>query len=591
MMRADETLKRYFLEELDYLREESVRFAGDFPEVAHELSLNREKATDPQVEMMLQSFAYLTGKLRYQMDLDDALLPNQLLAALCPHLEAPWPAASVVQFDVPKGGQRIARDTPLSAEINLRGEHQPCRFITRLDTDAWPLKVSDVAMTPLTRLADIPLNWQQRDTQSVLRLTIESTDQQPISALALNELTFYLNGSDRFRLHELLCGHLTGVLLADPDSGTQQMLSADQLSFGGLHSDEALLPGEVSVNPGLPLLREYFLFPDKFLFGTLKGLSDFVVGETLELYFLLNRPCAAPHHDSFQLNCAPVINLFRQAIEPIPLRAGRLEYTATGDQFRHAQVEVHSLIELNCLQPDGKVQPLQPLYGERNSDFGYWVARREPSQLPSVPGTELHLRFLDQAYQPDWAPGASVIGRAWCTNRMLPDQLPLDQPLQLDRPGAVQQARLLKRPSRHSSPALTGDQSRRLVAQLNSYYLPMSNDEGGLDSLRQLLSQHALEQQPDAMRQLNGLLQLRCRMIGHRVGKDAWKGYCHGTEMELRIDPTQFDRTSVMLFGQVLSECLAHFVPLNSFVQLKLCDGDGELIHKWPARTGQQCLL
>ena len=591
MMHADETLKRYFLEELDYLRDESVRFAADYPEVAHELSLNREQSNDPHIEMMLQSFAYLTGKLRYQMELDDALLPNQLLASLCPHLEVPWPAASVVQFEVTKGGQRIACNAPLSGDVMLDGENQPCRFITRYDAQVWPLAAKEIRTVPLTRLAEMPVPRMREPVQSVLRLTVESTDQQPISACELDRLGFYLHGSDRFRLHELLAGHLSGVLVKDTASGQYQQLPADSVRFRGYGEDEGLLPLEPGVNPGLRLLREYFLFPDKFLFGEFNGLDCSEWGETVEFYLLFDRHIGAILPDSMRLNCVPVVNMFRQAIEPIPLSAGRLEYQVTGDQFRHAQVEVHNLIELNTLLPSGKVQPLQPLYGEQSSTYGYWVARRESSQLASVPGTELYLRFLNEQYEPEWMPGASVIGRAWCTNRQLPEQLQLDQPLQLDIPGAVQHAYLLKRPSRHCSPALTGDQSRRLVSQLNSYYLPMNGGSEGLASLKQLLTQHTLSQQPDAQRQLNGLLKMECRMVGHRVGNQAWKGYCHGTEMALRLEPVQFDRTSLMLFGQVLSECLAHFVPLNSFVQLRLCDGDGELIHKWPARTGEQCLL
>lgn len=591
-MLSDETLKRYFLEELEYLRTESVRFAGDYPEVAHELSLNRERSGDPHIEMMLQSFAYLTGHLRYQMDLDDALLPNQLLAALSPHLEAPWPAASVVQFDVIQGNfasvQCVKRNTPMSTEIDLHGKRYPCRFITRYDTEVWPIEVTRVTMPPHNLISAVKPG---SGVFAALCVHLRTFQGFRFDGLPLQRLSFYLHGPDRFRLYDQLQNHLQGILVRNPVDDTCYTLPVSALTFKGLDTEDSLLPGDAGVNPGLPLLREYFLFPDKFLFGTLQGLSTKGFEQELEIIFLLSQECEVPTTDAFKVNCAPVINLFRQAIEPIHLRATRLEYPVTGDQFHHAHCEIHSLGEVYFLYPDGTTQPLQPLYGDRNSPFGYWVARREPSQLPSVTGTEYFLRFLNEQFEPDWQPGMSVMGRAWCTNRNLPERLPLAGNLQMDVPGVVQTARMLKRPSRHQSPQLTGDQTRRLVAQLNSHYLPLRSGQEGLEALRQLLVQHLPADQAGARRQIAALLTLTCRMVGHHVGDEAWRGYCHGTELTLAINIHYFDRASVMLFGEVLNECLAHFVPLNSFISLVLRDADGELIRRWPARVGTQCLL
>jgi type VI secretion system protein ImpG len=590
-MLSDETLKRYFLEELENLRTESVRFASDYPEVAEELLLNGERSGDPQIEMMLQSFAYLTGNLRYQMDLDDALLPNQLLASLSPHLEAPWPAASIVQFAVTQGNfasvQCVKRDTPLSSNIDLHGKRYPCRFITRYDTEVWPIEDPCVT-TP--QLSLIPTVKPGGDAVAALSVKLRTHEGFRFDGLPIQRLSFYLNGVDRFRLSDQLRNNLLRVIVRNPVDDSYYQLPSSALSFKGLAVEDSLLPGDAGVNPGLPLLREYFLFPDKFLFGTVEGLTTKGFERELDIIFLLSQECATPTNDAFKVNCAPVINLFRQAIEPIHLRATRLEYQVTGDQFNHAHNEIHSLGEIYAQRPDGTTEALQPLYGDRDSPFGYWVARREPSQLASVVGTEYFLRFLNQAFEPEWQSGTNVMGRALCTNRDLPERLPLNAHLQLDAPGVVQTATMLRRPSRHQTPQLAGDQTRRLVMQLNSQYLPLSGPNA-LKTLRQLLEQHLPADQAGVRRQIDALLSLRCRMVGHHVGDDAWRGYCHGTELTLIINVHCFDHASVILFGEVLNECLAHFVPLNSFVKLVLIGANEEPIRCWPARVGVQCLL
>lgn len=595
-MLADETLKRYFLEEINYLRRESVKFAGEYPEVAHELTLNEESAADPQVEMMLQSFAYLTGKLRYQMDLDDALLPNQMLASLCPHLESPWPAASVVEFDVKKGNfskpQIIQKNTPLRTDVDLHGEKYPCRFMTRYDTPIWPVSVKDISCPAVNQTG---VAAQNMNLHGVVRLRLEAKANFDFSSLSMESLAFYLNGPDRFRLNELFQRHFLGAVIIDPrrteEKRPEQKLGPNSIQFKGLGIDDALIPGDVKVNPGLPLLREYFLFPEKFLFAELGSFNTDGFGKQLDILFFFDREVNDLAEGSIKLNCAPVINLYSQAIEPISIRSTRLEYQVTGDQFYHAQCEIHSLQELNFLYPTGKVSPIEPMYGERQSPFGYWVSRREPSQLPSVPGTETFLRFLNDRFESGIEQGVNVMGRAWCTNRGLPEKLPMHCTLQLDVPGVVTSARLIKRPTRHQTPALTGDQTRRLVAQLNSHYLPLLTGEDGLQSIRQLLLEHTHSDHPESKKQISSLLSLQCRQVGRRVGSEAWKGYCHGTEVSIEINEHKFDGASVILFGQVLNECLANFVPLNSFIQLKFIDRQGGVIRLWPARVGDQCLL
>src|SRR2546426_12427488 len=98
MFAAETKLKDYYQSELSALRTEAVAFAEQHPEVARVLGLNQQQASDPQVELLLQSFAFLTGRLQHQMAVDEATLPNTLLSFLYPHLEAPLPSMLVAQI-------------------------------------------------------------------------------------------------------------------------------------------------------------------------------------------------------------------------------------------------------------------------------------------------------------------------------------------------------------------------------------------------------------------------------------------------------------------------------------------------------------
>ncbi len=81
-------LQRYN-EELAALRKKAARFAEAFPKIAGRLRLTADVADDPQVERMIQSFAYSAARVRHKIDDEFPELTNELLETLYPHFLAP----------------------------------------------------------------------------------------------------------------------------------------------------------------------------------------------------------------------------------------------------------------------------------------------------------------------------------------------------------------------------------------------------------------------------------------------------------------------------------------------------------------------
>src|SRR3990167_8606502 len=107
MQTAADRLKDFYQQELAALRDEASEFAHDYPDQASMLGIHRGRSQDPQVELLMQSFAYLTGRLRHQLEVDQAELPNALLADLYPHLEAPLPSMMVAEIEVQHDGLAV----------------------------------------------------------------------------------------------------------------------------------------------------------------------------------------------------------------------------------------------------------------------------------------------------------------------------------------------------------------------------------------------------------------------------------------------------------------------------------------------------
>src|SRR3954466_8248748 len=96
-MQAQDPLA-YYRRELDYLRNAGREFAIKHPEMAGRLELGGMESPDPHVERLIESFAFLSGRLRRDLDSEFPQIAGALLEALHPNLMAPVPAMTVVRF-------------------------------------------------------------------------------------------------------------------------------------------------------------------------------------------------------------------------------------------------------------------------------------------------------------------------------------------------------------------------------------------------------------------------------------------------------------------------------------------------------------
>ena len=95
-----EELLRYYRSELTYLRRMGGEFAALYPRVASRLELGAGECPDPQVERLIESFAFLTARLQRDLDGELPEITTALLGVLYPQLTTPIPPMAVARFDV-----------------------------------------------------------------------------------------------------------------------------------------------------------------------------------------------------------------------------------------------------------------------------------------------------------------------------------------------------------------------------------------------------------------------------------------------------------------------------------------------------------
>ncbi len=600
---ANSELLQYYREELSYLRRMGGAFAQRFPAVAARLELGPDIIPDPHVERLIESFAFLTARIRRNLDAALPEITTSLLELLYPNYIAPLPSITVARFDVdPKQGKLTAgyllpKHTPVFADSTEGGPAaRTLRFRTAYPAMLWPIVVEDASFESPDQFSFLDF---ATDVATVLRIRLRCTAGR-FRDLELRDLRFYLNGDTRVvnTLYELIFAHARGVAYVGDDPRQPVRRPASVISPVGFGTGEELLPVTPHAHPGYWLLQEYFAFPAKFNFVDIGGIDPTIAGDRLDLLILLDRPLGERtpiDENTFVLGATPIVNLFTKATEPIRVDHLRPEYRIVPDQRREASVEIHSIVRV-AAQPDGSAEAVrfQPFFSFQHAGNGtqqraFWHARRQLSSRSDVPGSEMLLSLVDLDFNPVLPGTQSVYVQALCTNRHLAQQLPTGAKLQVELAAPVGAITALHKPTAQRDAPLGGASHWKLVSQLSLNHLSLEGPEG-VRALREILRLYAGDD-PLALRQIAGVRGIETSRIMRRVGTDAWRGFCRGVSVSLTLNEQDFVGGSAYVFASVLNRFFAMYAAVNSFVQLRVLSEQREGVWKeWPPSAGEQII-
>jgi type VI secretion system protein ImpG len=612
---SDELLP-YYHRELAFLRRLGAEFAEAHPKIAARLRLGPDAAEDPHVERLIEAAAYLNARTRLKLDDDFPEITDALLGVLYPHYQAPLPAMAVVRFFLDRGqadlvgGYTIPRETPLETDP-IDGE--PCRFRTCYPTTLWPidLKAANLAGRPFAA----PAAKYTSQAVAVLRLQLQCfTPEMTFSKLSIGSLRFFLRGQSQhvFPLYELIFNNVLGVALADsPTDRNAVVLGPQCIRPVGFERDEGVLPWPNRSFLGYRILSEYFAFPQKFLFFDLVGLDKQVLqraGNRLELYLYLNRSSVDLEQNvaagTFQLGCTPVVNLFKQRAEPIPLSHTQTEYRVVPDARRPLAAEVYSVDRVTATSSENEPVEFQPFYSFRHAagrrdQKAFWHATRRPAEQcggRSDQGTEVYLSLVDLDFKTvdcgDWTMDVETT----CLNRDLPHRLTWAEgqsAFRLTRGAPVTQITcVMGRCTQTLRPPLKRRAAWRLISHLSLNHLSLTDYEDGADALREILKLYDFADSAETRAMIDGILSVRNRRVVGRVPGDVNGGFCRGVEVTVQLDENNFVGSGPFLFACVLERFLGLYCSVNSFSKLVAItkQREGEM-RRWPPRAGETVLL
>ncbi|EIK93173.1 hypothetical protein PMM47T1_28321 [Pseudomonas sp. M47T1] len=594
------SFNHYYQSELTALRQLGRRFAERSPALAPFLS---QSGRDPDVERLLEGFAFLTGRLRQKLDDELPELTHSLMHLLWPNYMRPLPSFSVLQFEpLSEAGpaMMVPRETPVESKP-VDGVR--CRFRTCYDTEILPLDLKAV-------------NYAVKGDGAVLTLRTEMSCDGFLAELDLKRLRFHLAG-ERYisqMLYLCLLRNLEGVELVPVDANGKAFTDAKErdITFNlrgnkvtpvGFAEEEALIPYPLNTFRGYRYLQEYFAFQDKFLFVDLDGLDvlkafpeakqDQIRG--LELRFNIRKSGIQrlrPSLENIKLHCTPIVNLFKHDALPIRLDGKQDEYLLLPAEYDLQNCGVFSVEAITGWLPGGVgYRPYVPFESfEHDASFDvpnaspHYSVRQRSSLLHE--GMDTYLSFGIRHAEEHETLSIELV----CTNQNLPLRLREgDICLGAENTPESLRFRNITAATPSYAPPINRDFLWKLISNMSLNYLSLAN----VEALKVILETYDLPRYYDqhaekvSKRLLGGL-----KAVKHHHVDRLHKGLpLRGLRTELTIDPEGYvGEGDLFVFASVLNEFFALYASLNSFHELRVKSTQGE-VYQWTPRMGLQPLL
>lgn len=585
----------YYKKELISLRTKGLEFSKNNPGLSSYLS---KEGQDPDVERLLEGFAFLSGSLNQLLDQELPEVAHTLVQILWPDYNRVIPSYSIIQYAINKESNETIF-IPKNSEVmsKVKPNVKQCNFRTVYDTEILPIDLQSVEYFSNNKKSSIELDFKATGATTLLNIKIE-------------KLRLFLNGS-KYVVYDLYLYLLKyveniSIMLKDINGEILKNIIIDKSSIKavGLDDKDYMLPYSESLFSGYILLQEYFCFRDKFLFIDLLNLSKMKMVEedildksksfTIKIGFsktFTNQEI--PTKDNFILNATPIINIFNTDAVPIKKDFSNDEYLIEPIELTKEQGEVFSVENVRAwFDKTSSYQDMLPFEEFEHSAEGrefYSIKTKTSNQGDR---TNSYIRFSNVSRENVFSNISTTVSlKLLCTNRNIPTNLRIGD-ICIPKIGVNSVNTPFKNitvPTISYPPPIAKDFLWKIISNMSLNYLSLAD----INTLRRVLAvydfygAYDLKQREINARNLEGLVSIdysKCEYID--------EGFpIKGHHIKIKLDKSKFSTLGeAYLFCTVINEFFSLYGSLNSFHRLSV-EVLNEDTFEWPIKIGSKMVI
>ncbi len=591
----NKVLLDYYNEQLRILKQDARLFAKAYPGVSHNLGLDLEDIADPHVARIIESFAFLTGKLQANLDVSDEALTDSIINSLYPHYNLPIPAY-----------------------VNLKIFPDPVTFSSAVVPAGSLLKTSkdniEAYFKTVYPLELIPYNIQSITWDKRLLHVSKSSYGYPFIIklkkfteypnIKVNKIRFFINIEPPYhwQFYDILHQDLDGIIIhAEDDETSKTEIKKTAVSFMGFSEEENALPYPANANKAYRILTEYFAYQQKFLYFEVDIQPNELINlkqEVFQITFILR------HHyqkiadilskKSVSINCVPAINLFEAQGEAIHYDEKKFECSIKVSDFNaHLKNEIYDIKDIKNIKSseDKSDVEILPLFKQstslENSPKIYYEIKRTCSniQKQSIKTTDVKVRFFEKNLPAHHYSDYLLVPSLICTNHSSCYELIRHKTIEFEFVDLssvnLNNIQNITQMIPGKNNLLTYENKIMLLQHLRSAYLGFQTDENHLNDLKDILKLYCQGNSSIISIIDYGLVSLTSKNTVKRHYNKMQTMFANILEYTLKINRDIFINNSEILLSKVIYEFLKFNSNIHISIELRVISNLEEEIILW----------
>ncbi|WP_036827140.1 type VI secretion system baseplate subunit TssF [Photobacterium sanctipauli] len=596
-------LLSFYKKELEYLIELGNDFSKTYPDIASRIGLDKSSSSDPYVEHLIESVAFLTSRIQYKIDAAYPRLAAQLIETMFPQVGQPLPSSCIFQL---KGVEQNGVVEVGSELISMEKPPIPaCRFTVYDTQNLNNAKIHQIET--LDSNIAFPaclsaLDKKKQKTAIILKISVEDDDffsaEKPVS--------FYVDmkPSCASLFYQQFWSSKPFIVVSTKQKA--QKLHAKYCQLDGFVFDSK--NDIIKDNDRLSLESyrfgcEYFHFPQKFQFFSL-DLSSTLTGneQEIEVWILSESEWLQPKEEystnCFKFNCIYAVNRFSRRIDRINLTSSKTEYPLYADKVAPSAFEVLSVKSVNGFDyGNERLNEFTPTTTlSPHSEYMYELIRNTTmSNDPYV--SETTEMFISLAFPVDEDKQVKQVAlEGVCSNRRWPELIRegnINVDWRLESEVRISGVKALVGPSNSYYPPIDEQASWSLIQNIANQltYILCDDPKQSAKRLRQYLSVFVPQGGVRQKQLCNSIDAIYHQDIVRKVSCSGIPTIARGLHIDLHINDEAYPHGETWLLGAVIERMLACWMPVNSFIELTLHSKKYDVIATWPIQNGLGKLL
>ena len=597
---------KLFQDELNWLKDSGKGYARRNPRLEKYLG---ESSTDPDVERLIQGFAWMTARVRECVEDELTELTEPLIRMLGASFLRPFPPVTIMKFSPVQKSiterQMIPRGTYYEAKLP---DGSQCTFRTAADCAVYPLELGHLRLE------------RSRD-RSVLELQFATLSGLPLSKIKLDALRLQFGGehdvawmlylwTNRYvKRAKIRVQRNEPVPDARPTEDVRTIdVPLEQIRPGGFATNEALLDLDGPAHfEGYRLLREFYTFQDKFHCVDITGLGRLlrnVEASTFSLVIEYDRPLPADYkieQDSIQLYCVPAINLFPAKAMPLSIGDETNDHPVTALSETRRRYEIFDITGVTGADSTGdprdhtgarryqKYESLTHKVELSSARQAVYYKHQERTEL-GEPGWRHSVAFVGHDGKPAVPKDSSIAIDLACFDAEA-GELPIGAEWERSsKSPSFATFTNITVPTAPVYPPIDGSLNWRLISNLSLNYISLKDPKAFASIISVYDYQAFSDRQAErAMeKRAAGIVDLKTTPIDRLFSGRPVRGL----KSTMRMRESNFANDGEMfLFASIIAEFIVLYATTNSFVQLEVVGVEKNQTWMWPAKTGLQPLI